>query len=507
MEGFRLRGDALAAFGQRPALISASHTLSYAELALRAAAVWRALRRLNILPGSNIALLSSGRAFDEAIALTGILTSGSVAIPLDAHAPPYRLSSIITQRRCSALIADEKASGTINSIKLEENSTHLIVLDAEGHVLRTENHLSNSHSNPNELNELNEPPGKLACILHTSGSTGTPKAIPITWAGLDAFTSWAINTFSIQSNDRLIRIAELIFDLAWFDHLCAFRVGAPLLLPSRRDLLTGAAFRDALRTLGPTILYGVPSLFMKLNAALAPDALLEPQPRSVLYAGEAFPHRELLAFSKRVPQAGIYNLFGPTETNVCTYHRIDHAALDRIDGQSEIPIGKACPYAACELRSLDEAKTLIEGPGTGELWVSGPTALHGGPHATGDRVERKEDGLFYFRGRVDQMTKIRGYRVEPAEIESVLCAYPGVRQTAVIAIDDPKFGKVLRAAIEPSENAQPLTKDMLSERAVRMFIAERLPAYMVPDRIFFVDALPRTSTGKIDYQALRERLS
>lgn len=495
---FRLNGAELAAFGDRTALVSGSACVSYAELCLRAASVFRALRRLEIWPGDPVALLSAARAHDEPIALVGALTSGAVAVPLDAHAPPARLASILHARACRAIVLDEKAISLANSIELELARLApdgplpaFVVLNGDGHVMRWERRSEKPFVAPTPA-----PPGTLACILHTSGSTGVPKAVPITWDGLDAFTNWALNCFEIQSNDRILRVAELIFDLAWFDHLTTFRAGAALITLSRRDLAAGAAFRDALRAQPPTMIYGVPSLFMKLNAALPAGATLTPCPRAILYAGEAFPPSELLAFSKRVPEAALYNLFGPTETNVCTYHPIDRQSLD---GVHEIAIGKACPYAHCELRaetSDDEPKgEIIHGPGVGELWVSGPTALGGGPYATRDRVELREDGLYYFRGRIDRMLKIRGYRVEPAEIEMHLARHPQVRQAAVFAAEDPKLGRILKAAVEIRAEDKP------GERDLRMFIAENLPAYMVPERIAMVDELPRTSTGKIDYRA------
>ncbi|WP_437992282.1 AMP-binding protein [Sorangium sp. So ce145] len=496
---FRLRAEDLAARGDAVALASRGAAVTYAELAARAAAVGAALGGAGVRPGDRVALLSLGRAHDEPVALAGVLTAGAVAVPLDATAPPARLGRIARARGCRALVLDAAAAGLADGMDAElGGGLPRVELDAEGRALRGAARADAG----GDGGVCDDRAQDVACILHTSGSTGEPKPVPITWAGLDAFTAFCIDLVGLTPADRVLRVAELVFDLAWFDHLATFRAGATLATMSRRDLASGRALRDAVSALAPTVIYGVPSMFMKLVAALpaadagapAPAFALSPPVRTILFAGEVFPPRELAALAARVPGAALYNLYGPTETNVCTFHRVDRAALD---GASEVPIGVACPYAACALLALDaddESGRVIEGPGTGELVVSGPTTVDGGPYRTRDRVERKADGLFYFRGRIDRMVKIRGYRVEPGEVEAALASHPAVRQAAVIAVEDARLGKTLRGFVALAGDAD--------DRSLRLYLAERLPPYMVPEKIVAMDELPRTSTGKIDYRAL-----
>ncbi|WP_437725224.1 AMP-binding protein [Sorangium sp. So ce861] len=511
---YRLRAEDLSARGGAVALASRGAAVTYAELAARAAAVGAALAGAGVRPGDRVALLSSGRAHDEPVALVGVLTAGAVAVPLDATAPPARLGRIARARGCRTLVLDAAAGGLADGIDAAlGGGLARVELDAEGRVLRgAAAARAGGEDGAGEGGAGGAGEGgaggeggaeaqELACILHTSGSTGEPKPVPITWAGLDAFTAFCIDLIGLAPEDRVLRVAELVFDLAWFDHLATLRAGATLATMARRDLASGRALRDAVAALAPTVVYGVPSMFMKLVAALpaagpgAPAGALSPPVRALLFAGEVFPPRELAALAARAPGAALYNLYGPTETNVCTFHRVDRAALD---GVSEVPIGVACPYAACALLALDaeedEPGRAIEGPGTGELVVSGPTTVGGGPYRTRDRVERKADGLFYFRGRIDRMVKIRGYRVEPGEVEAALAAHPAVRQAAVIAVEDARFGKTLRGFVALAGDAD--------DRALRMHLAERLPPYMVPETIVTLDELPRTPTGKIDYRAL-----
>lgn len=494
---WRLRGDDLAARGGAVALAlraapaAPAAEVTYAELALRAAAVCRHLRRLDVLPGDPVALVSTGRALDEPVALAGALTSGAVAVPLDASAPPARLARIAAARGSRALLVDAAGAPFADAIDAALGPGRALArveLDPEGRALSTRPGGAGAGRG--------DPAADLACILHTSGSTGDPRPVPIPWSALDPFTAWAIDLLALSPRDRVLRVAELIFDLAWFDHLATLRAGATLALMSRRDLASGRALRDAITALAPTVIYGVPSMFLKLVAALPAGAPLSPALRAILFAGEVFPPRELAALAALAPAAALYNLYGPTETNVCTFHRVDPASLD---GARETPIGVPCPYAACSLVAEDGSGRVIEGAGAGELVVSGPTTIGGGPYATRDRVERAPDGLLYFRGRIDRMVKIRGYRVEPGEIEAALSSHPAVRQAAVIAVEDPRLGRTLRAFIAMAP-VPPVGE--IEERELRLYLAERLPGYMVPDRIAVMDELPRTATGKIDYRAL-----
>ncbi|MEZ4314373.1 MAG: AMP-binding protein [Polyangiaceae bacterium] len=486
---YRLTLGSLEEHGANPALISQTGTLPYTDLAARAGVVTRTLRRFGVLPGSAVALLSAGRSLDEPVGLAGLLGNGNIVVPLDASAPAARLADIARSRGCKALVHDEAAAALAAQIEsaMDEGALAIrLTLDEQG-TLSTPAAPS-SPSREITLRDLST-----ACILHTSGSTGTPKPVPITWKGLDAFTELLVNEISLTSADRILRVAELVFDLAWFDHIAAFRTGASLLCMSRKELASGRALKDAIVRLQPTVIYGVPSLFMKLTAAMSPGETLPASLRVVMFAGEVFPPKELKSFAERAPGAALYNLYGPTETNVCMYHRVDRAQLD---GVSETPIGKPCPYATCWLSADDGS--ILEGPGTGELYVSGPTTLGGGPYPTRDRVERSEDGLYRFRGRIDRMVKIRGYRVEPGEVEAALSLHPGVEQAAVLSVEDPRLGKVLHAHVATKKGAA----EAATERGLRVFLSERLPPYMVPEKVMLLDELPRTTTGKIDYQAL-----
>jgi len=260
-----------------------------------------------------------------------------------------------------------------------------------------------------------------------------------------------------------------------------------------------------------SIWYSVPSalVFLVLHGKLA--SLDLSKLRIVLFAGEVFPMKYLRQLAVTIPHAGLYNLYGPTETNVCTYYPVDRAALEALD---RLPIGRAC--ANTEVFAVDENDAVIAAPGAeGELYVRGPCVTPGywadlekthkmvvpnrfQPHfeekayRTGDLVRLRPDGDYDFLGRRDNQIKSRGYRIELGEIEAVLLAHADVREAAVLAIPDEEIGARLRAFVAPN-NGVPLTTAALTEHC-----ASRLPQYMIPERIDVRETLPKTSTGKID---------
>lgn len=448
---WRLTADALEAHASGWALIGLERRMSYRVLAGRAQAVADLLEAAGVKPGARVALLSAGRGHDEAVGLVGIRLAGGVVVPLDASHPPERWARLT--KDCRAMVTDEGAASKAPALPRVE-------LDAEGFVL-------GAHG---DVEEEGASEGDVTVVLHTSGSTGTPKAIPITTEGLDAFTAWMIELVGLEVGTRVLRVAELGFDLAWFDHLATFRAGSSLCTLPRRRMATGRSLREGLEKLRPEVIYGVPSFFQKLvDAGFAFEGV-----RTICFAGEVYPMPELRRLAA-VTDARLVNLFGPTETNVCTFHVVRPEDLER----DELPIGIACPYATCEVVGSES-----------ELVVTGPTAM-GGRCATRDRVERRE-GLFWFRGRLDRMVKIRGYRVDPGEVEAALHQQPGVVAAAVVSEEHPRLGTTLVAHVEGT----------LETRGLRKALAASLPPYMVPERVVPHATLPRTSTGKIDYRAL-----
>jgi acyl-coenzyme A synthetase/AMP-(fatty) acid ligase len=267
-----------------------------------------------------------------------------------------------------------------------------------------------------------------------------------------------------------------------------------------------------------SVWYSVPSalIMMQLRGKLSDhdfSAL-----RHVIFAGEVMPKPALRSIAAELRHCALTNLYGPTETNVCTFHRVSASELASDD---PVPIGLAIPDTRLWICDEESGQTRAVSPcprqgACGELLVAGPTVTTGyfgdkemtsrrlvsAPDGdgmafrTGDRVRLRIDGVLMFLGRMDRMIKRGGHRVEPGEIEAVLATHPAVKEAAVVPLADPVFGHRLKACVAPREGRQ------AEEAALVEFCRSRLPAYMLPDEWAFYPALPRTDREKIDLQAL-----
>ncbi|MCA9730211.1 MAG: AMP-binding protein, partial [Candidatus Eisenbacteria bacterium] len=341
--------------------------------------------------------------------------------------------------------------------------------------------------------------------------TGRPKGVVLSHRAAIAFTDWAVRTFSLGAEDRLSNHAPFHFDLSTFDLYGAFAVGASVRLIKPLEAMLAPWLARMIREEGITIWYSVPSVLAAM-AQSTPELAraVGPQLRWMLFAGEVFPTPQLRALRDAVPQVRLGNLFGPTETNVCTWYEV----CELPEGDAPIPIGKVCDHLTGSIRGEDGREVA---PGAvGLLWIAGGNLLSGywgdadltrqrmarGSddrlfYNTGDLVRRSADGTLIFQGRRDHLVKVRGYRVELGEVEAAVHALPEVAEAVVVAVEDAQHGHrldlhaVLKA---PSPDA---------DRELRVGLADRLPAYMIPARIWIRGDLPRTSSGKVDRNRLR----
>jgi amino acid adenylation domain-containing protein len=352
----------------------------------------------------------------------------------------------------------------------------------------------------------------LAYVLFTSGSTGRPKGVMLTHQNALTFLDWCRRALGPwDDDDRFASHAPLHFDLSVFDLFASCRSAATLVLIGENLGKDPSRLGDFLAERRISVWYSAPSILGLLAQRGRLDRAGFAAPRLVLFAGEVFPIAALKQLRAFWPTAALWNLYGPTETNVCTAYPIPETVP--ADRTTPFPIGRVCPPLAA--RVVDEQGCDVPAGMLGELWIAGPSVMRGyfgqpeltaaafrmdasGTrwYRTGDLVHDDGTGCFRFHGRRDRMVKKRGYRIELGEIESALYRHHGVDRAGVVAQDD-DLGVSIAAfvALKPNQKKSVI--------ALKRHCTHFLPSYMIPDTITFLDDLPATSTDKVDYQGLK----
>ncbi len=502
---------------QRTALQIQGAGMSYGELDERSDRLAAALAAAGLRPRDRVGIhLPKGTS--AYISIFSVLKLGAVYVPLDVKAPLSRLRTIagdcalrglLTTTELAAAVLAEGPPGALEVLAVEGEA--LAGAPPGVSMLRLGDAGNGAGEGPPEYPAIES---DLAYILYTSGSTGRPKGVMVTHRAALAFAEWGAEAIALEPSDRVAAVAELHFDLSVFDLFATVAAGGTLLPLPAQALLRPEELTAWIAAEGISVWYSTPSTLMLLldQGKLARREC--PRLRKVLFAGEVFPTKHLRHLRQALPEAELYNLYGPTETNVCTWKKVEDVP---VDDRQAIPIGRAC--ANTEVAALDADGRQVADGEEGELWVRGPTVMRGYwgdaertaavlrplPHLapgnelwcrTGDLVHRDELGDYHFHGRRDHMVKIRGYRVELGEVEAALYSHPAVRELAVVPVAADDHGLRLRAFIAVAAG------ERLSGIQLKAFLGERLPAYMIPAELKFVESLPKTSTGKVDRQAL-----
>lgn len=455
------------------------------------------LVRLGVRPGDRVAIVLD-KSIEAVTALFGALAAGAAYVPIPPQWPRARVDSALEQCRARLVVACPSPGESEPAIVDSRSQRSVGWSDA----LR---------SSPVDADGAEVDLASPAFILYTSGSTGTPKGVTISHRAVGAFVDWTADTFAIGPDDRVLCPAPLSFDLSTLDVFNIARSAAACVIVPETSTWIPRFLLQFAREHAVTVWYSVPSLLTRL----LDDGRLERAPldalRTLLFAGEVMPTSAAVRLRRSHPRADLCNLYGPTETNVVTWHRLP----EDIDPSRPIPIGRPCPYARIRLDPEDESRSGRER--TGHLLVSGDSLMSGywgrpeetsaafmelqehgkmtRYYRTGDRVTLDADHVIQFVGRVDRQVKRRGFRIELGDIEAAIARSPDVAEVAV-SVAGEKPGLVIRAFVRPRAGAATGTLGL------RAHCAQVLPPHMLPDEFVLIDAIPRGSRGKIDYQAL-----
>ncbi len=458
------------------------------ELDRLADAVAARLARAGVQRGDRVAVWMP-KSVRALAAMQGALRLGAAYVPCDPMSPPARVRMIVSDCRVRALVAPADSGRAMLAELGDTDRPALVTVAAE----------LDDADVPSATAPCDVAPEELAYVLYTSGSTGRPKGVCISHRAALAFIQWAADAIDATSGDRFSSHAPFHFDLSVLDIYAAWAVGAPVVIVPEGLAYDARRLRDFVVNERISVWYSVPSALMLMmdrgGLLQAPiDGL-----RVVLFAGEPFPVNHLLALRRRLPHARMFNLYGPTETNVCTAYEVGELGDNRV---LPVPIGTAvCGDHVWAVR--EDGSEVADGE-SGELWVSGPTVMSGywgaeahgdRPYRTGDIVVRKPGGVFEYVGRRDHMVKVRGYRIELGEIEAALQSSLRVREAAVVTRGEGLAAKLV-ACVAVHGDAPSLLE-------VKRLCAERLPRYMIVDELRVLDSLPRTRNGKVDRATLR----
>lgn len=455
------------------------------------------------------------KSVDAVAAILGIMKAGAAYVPVDASAPAWRSAFILHDCSVRVAVVDIALIDAWGEEldKLGRRPAVIAVRGAaDGAPLRAALDALDASEGAPARAHLSGDADDLAYILYTSGSTGKPKGVMLTHRNAITFIDWCAAEMSPTEHDRFSSHAPFHFDLSILDLYVPLSVGATVVLigSDAGKEPVGLAALIAERRL--TVWYSTPSILTMLVQYGKLARHEYPALRLILFAGEVFPVKHLRALQRALPASRYLNLYGPTETNVCTWYEVDGLVPD--DRTEPYPIGRVCP--SLEARVVDADGDDVDIGEEGELCIAGPGVMQGywnlpertaaaflvdGAgrrwYRTGDLVVDDGTGSYTFVGRRDRMVKRRGYRIELGEIEAGLYRHPNVEEAAVIALRDGDGAVRIKAFLR-------CVGERPSVIALKQFCATALPASMVPDAFDVRESLPKTTTDKIDYQRLQE---
>ncbi|MGV9856646.1 amino acid adenylation domain-containing protein, partial [Streptomyces sp. NPDC003442] len=492
------------------AVVGAEHGLTYAELEERGNRLAHELIARGIGP-EDLVGVAMERSVELMAVLLAVVKAGAGYLPIDPRYPARRIAFMLADARPRLVLCTGGTEAVLGAggteAALGADTPPRLVLDAPEvtAALATRPATAPGDADRVRPRRLAHP----AYVIYTSGSTGTPKGVVVTHGGVGSLAASHITRFGSGPGARVLQFASPSFDAAFAEFCTALPAGATLVMADRDMLPPYGSLADVAAEFGVTHLTAPPSV-------LAAAGELPATVTTVAAAGEVCPPALV---ARLAPGRRMLNAYGPTEATVCVTLSDPLTPADA-DADAPVPIGR--PLENGQTYVLDEFLQPVPAGVTGELYLAGPGlargylgrsaltaerfvacpfaaadepgAPGGRMYRTGDLAHWTPDGQLVVVGRADTQIKIRGFRVEPGEIEAVLATHPTVRRSAVVVREDRPGDRRLVAYVVPDEDAD--------TAGLRQYVAERLPDHLVPAAVMTLDSLPVTVNGKLDRDAL-----
>lgn len=492
--------------GTTPTAIAAEccgRRLTYRELHAQAGALSCRLRQSGVGREVLVGVLME-RSVDVLTAIVAIWGAEGAYLPLDSRDPIERLRWMLEDSGAAVLIVDRQSAALAVSLN---TSARVIVIDDAGVDDRSNDDrlAGDLSSDSHDIDSIDAGSDRLAYVIYTSGSTGQPKGVEIPVRGLIHFLICMQRELDFQRTDTMLAIAPLSFDVAVFELFLPLYCGGRVVILPWPMGADGEALAAATRVYDASVLLATPTTWqLLLNTGWSGSSRLR-----AVCGGETM--QASLAERLAPLTRELWNHYGPTEATIAvSTYRVS-------GGELSIPIGRAID--GTNLLVLDPDGNTVPAGEAGELYICGAQLARGyrnraeltaqrfvqvmvggrsaRAYRTGDLVRYDDRGVLHFLGRSDNQVKIRGCRMELEEVEAALCLHPDVKEAAVLARDHAEHDVRLTAFVKGRDGITPDAPSIID------FVAERLPAYMIPRRVVFVDNLPKTSHGKLDRNALR----
>ncbi|HEY6675577.1 MAG TPA: amino acid adenylation domain-containing protein, partial [Terrimicrobium sp.] len=489
---------------ERVAVIFEDQQLSYHELNGRANRLAHYLIKCGVKPESFVGMMLE-RSIDLIVAILATLKAGAAYLPLDKDDPQGRLAQILTDAMPSVVLSNaglrRRLPEALNVLELDALETGIAL-----GLASVENPTDSERSEPLLSNNP-------AYLIYTSGSTGTPKGVVIEHVALSLYSRTVAAHYELSSTDRVLQFASLSFDAAVEEIFPTLIVGASLIMRGS-EIWTSWECRQKIGELGITVI-NLPTAFWDqlVQDWSNEEDDLSTNVRLVLVGGEAMPPRSVGLWRRTsLRSARLLNTYGPTEaTVVATTFGIPPTA----HFATRVPIGKPLPGRLAYILDSNLEPVPVGVPG--ELYLGGKCLARGylnqpkltaerfvadsqsadteaRMYKTGDSARWLPDGNIEFIGRSDNQVKIRGFRIEPEEVEVLLRHHAGVRDAVVVAREDESGQRQLVAYVVSRNGTAP--------EELRSLLQGKLPSYMIPQAFVELDALPMTTSGKVDRGAL-----